>query len=112
MTQTQNTEPTLLDELVKAGAAVLADEQKFEIDFRVTNPGLHALYVEQALEALAMVDRCILDISDLAKTTVFGLLEAMHNERAKLVATDAAYFVADRMLKRVNEINESRAEPK
>ena len=73
----------------------------FSQDWRKTNPGLHLLYVKTAVKHLVAIDDMLLKLNDFSNGNMMGAIEALDNERAKLVKTNAAYADADEIIKSI-----------
>jgi hypothetical protein len=73
--------------------------KRYQSDNREKNPNLHLLYVKWAARSLAEIDRCIKRIVDIGQVSSLSVVAAMHQERQRLVDTDAAYADADAIIK-------------
>ena len=79
-------------------------------DFRESNPGLHRLYVEYAVGDLATINKAIKMLDARAHTSLSGVMCAIFAERDKLIAEDAAFAEAARLLKLATAIEQGEAE--
>lgn len=71
----------------------------FTSDFRKSNPGLHRLYVEYAVDDLATINKALKMLDARGHTCLSGPMCALFAERDKLIAEDAAFAEASKLLR-------------
>lgn len=71
----------------------------FKSDHRITNKGLHHLYMLSAIKHLLVIDRCLQDLHRQCNTNMTGACLALYKERARLLKENAAYAEAQEFLK-------------
>lgn len=67
-------------------------------DLTKSNPAVHLLYVKWGVKHLAIIEGCILKLSNLSNTNMMDIICAMQAEYDKLIATNQAYKDAKEIL--------------
>jgi hypothetical protein len=70
----------------------------FKEDHRTENPALHLLYVKTGVKHLRAIDECMKKFQEFSNLNLYGAMDALRKERAKLVTENAAYADADEIL--------------
>lgn len=73
----------------------------YESDFRKSNPALHRLYVEWAVNDLMVINQSLARLYAVSRICMLGAAAALQQERDKLVATSAAWADADVLVRSV-----------
>jgi hypothetical protein len=76
-------------------------KKEFIEDHKKTNKGLHNLYKKWAIEHLKFIDLSIKGLSDFSNINMLDCIDVLQKERFKLINTNAAYYEADKYLKRL-----------
>lgn len=69
---------------------VITQPEPFE-DYRVSNPKLHELYVRWGMHHLKAFEECIEKLKGFSDGNLLGALQALCQQRRKLIDTQAAY---------------------
>lgn len=73
-------------------------QTNFTSDYRVSNPGLHALYVKRAVQTLEDVREALENLDARSQWTSARLANALRVEMQDLIKEDAAFFDAAAIL--------------
>lgn len=74
------------------------EQPDFKEDRSISNPQAHLLYVKWAVKHLVTIDDCIRKITNFSNLNMMNILEAMWEERNKLVRENAAYADAQEII--------------
>jgi hypothetical protein len=85
-------------------------KSQFKRDERKTNPSLHLLYVEWALQHLTMIERCLDDLNSFSNLNMMDVAFALVKARDKLIKENAAYADAWKFYQSILKIQARQVE--